>query len=241
MSETFDPYTLLFLLLAVVIFLRLRSVLGRRTGNERNPYDSYSAGDARSESARAPGQDKVIPMPRTREMAGDIKPSAEEIETQLSKFAPEGSALSKSLMRIIKVDPNFEPEHFIRGAKAAYEMIVMAFAEGNRKSLKQLLSGEVFDGFSAALDEREKRSESVESSFVGISKANIVEANLKNKLAQVTVKFVSELITSTHDKEGRVIDGDPNAVREVTDIWTFAREVSARDPNWKLVATEAAN
>lgn len=216
-------------------------MLGRRTGNERNPYDSYSGEDARSNGARAPGQDKVIPMPRTREMVEDAKPSAEEIETQLNKFAPEGSALSKSLMKIIKVDPDFEPEHFIRGAKAAYEMIVMAFAEGNRKTLKQLLSGDVYDGFESALDERDKKKEAVESSFVGISKADIVEASLKNKLAQVTVKFVSELITATRDEEGRVIDGDPNAVREVTDIWTFARETSARDPNWKLIATEAAN
>lgn len=180
-------------------------------------------------------------MSRTREMVEDAKPSAEEIETQLNKFAPEGSALSKSLMKIIKVDPNFEPEHFVRGAKAAYEMIVMAFAEGNRKTLKQLLSGDVYDGFESALDERDKKKEEVESSFVGISKADIVEASLKNKLAQVTVKFVSELITATRDEEGRVIDGDPNAVREVTDIWTFARETSARDPNWKLIATEAAN
>jgi len=241
MSETFDPYTLLFLVLAVVIFLRLRSVLGRRTGNERNPFDSISAGEARNNGARAPGQDKVIPMPRSHEMVDELKPSAEEIETQLNKFAPQGSALSKSLKQIIKVDASFEPEHFIRGAKAAYEMIVMAFAEGNRKTLKQLLSGDVYDGFSSALDDREKKSESVESSFVGISKADIVEASMKNKLAQVTVKFVSELITATRDEEGRVIDGDPNAVREVTDIWTFAREISARDPNWKLIATEAAN
>ncbi len=216
-------------------------MLGRRTGNERNPVDPYSAEDARSNGARAPGQDKVIPMSRTREMVEDAKPSAEEIETQLNKFAPEGSALSKSLMKIIKVDPDFEPEHFVRGAKAAYEMIVMAFAEGNRKTLKQLLSGDVYDGFESALDERDKKKEEVESSFVGISKADIVEASLKNKLAQVTVKFVSELITATRDEEGRVIDGDPNAVREVTDIWTFARETSARDPNWKLIATEAAN
>ena len=241
MSETFDPYTLLFLALAVVIFLRLRSVLGRRTGNERQPFDPFSTGESHNDGAHAKTQDKVIPMPRTRESAGDMAPSAEEIETQVGKFAPKGSPLAKSLMQIIKIDPSFEPEHFVRGAKAAYEMIVMAFAEGNRKSLKQLLSSEVYEGFSSALDEREKQGESVESSFVGIGKADIIEANLKNKLAQITVKFVSELITATRDKEGRVIDGDPNAVREVTDIWTFAREVSSRDPNWKLVATEAAN
>ena len=240
MSESFDPYTLLFLALAVVIFLRLRSVLGRRTGNESH-YDPSSSGDARKEAARADGQDNVIAMPRGQELATNMAPTAEEIEEQVAKFAPRGSTLSKTLMKIIKIDPSFEPEHFATGAKAAYEMIVMAFADGNRKSLKQLLSSEVYEGFSSALDERKKKSESVDSSFVGISKADIIEAKLKNKLAQISVKFVSELITSTRDQEGRVIDGDPNAVREVTDIWTFAREISERDPNWKLVATEAAN
>ena len=241
MSESFDPYTLLFLALAVVIFLRLRSVLGRRTGNESQHYDPYSSGDVRNEPARADGQDNVIAMPRGQEPATNMKPTAEEIAEQVAKFAPKGSALSKTLMKIIKIDPSFELEHFVKGAKAAYEMIVMAFADGNRKSLKQLLSSEVYEGFSSALDEREKKSESVDSSFVGIGKADIIEAKLKDKLAQITVKFVSELITATQDKEGRIIDGDPNAVREVTDIWTFAREISERDPNWKLVATEAAN
>ena len=241
MSESFDPYTLLFLALAVVIFIRLRSVLGRRTGSERSHYDPYSSDDVRNEPARADGQDNVIAMPRSQEPAANMTPTAEEIEEQAAKFAPKGSTLSKTLMKIIKIDPSFEPEHFVKGAKAAYEMIVMAFADGSRKSLKQLLSSEVYQGFSSALDERKKKSESVDSSFVGISKADIIEAKLKNKLAQITVKFVSELITSTRDQEGRVIDGDPNAVREVTDIWTFAREISSRDPNWKLVATEAAN
>ncbi len=120
-------------------------------------------------------------------------------------------------------------------------MIVMAFAGGNRRTLRQLLEKEVYDGFVGAIDDREKRGEKVDSSFVGIDRADIIEAELKRKMAQVTVKFVSQLITSTRDKDGKVIEGDPKKVREVTDIWTFARDTSSRDPNWKLVATEAAN
>ena len=118
-------------------------------------------------------------------------------------------------------------------------MIVTAFAEGDRKTLRNLLSREVFDGFVAAISQRESRGEKIEFKFVGIDKAEVTEASLKNGTAQVTVRFVSKLVSATHDKDGTVIDGDPVHVGDVTDIWTFARDVSSRDPNWKLVATES--
>jgi predicted lipid-binding transport protein (Tim44 family) len=238
-GETFDIYTLLFLVLAVVIFLRLRNVLARRTGNERQPYDPYAAPDAKSNGAGAAGQDKGVPLPR----ANNAEEKDEEIgvEERLEKFAPKGSPLSKGLLSIVKSDPSFDPEQFIEGAKSAYEMIVMAFAGGDKKSLGQLLGQDVYEGFVGAIEEREERGEKVDSSFVGIDKASIIEAECKRKSAQVTMKFVSELITATTDKKGKVIDGDPKKVREVTDIWTFARDITSRDPNWKLVATEAAN
>jgi predicted lipid-binding transport protein (Tim44 family) len=240
MNETFDIYTLLFLILAVVIFLRLRNVLGRRTGNERQPYDPYAASDAKSNGASASGQDnKVVPLQRGRET--ETEEQAVDVEELLKKFAPKDSPLSKGLKSIIKSDPSFDPEEFLQGAKAAYEMIVMAFAGGNKRTLQQLLGEDVYDGFIGAIDERDERGENVDSSFVGIDKADMIEAELKRKSAQVTVKFVSQLITATTDKKGKVIDGDPKKVREVTDIWTFARDLTSRDPNWKLVATEAAN
>lgn len=239
MNETFDIYTLLFLILAVVIFLRLRNVLGRRTGNERQPYDPYAASDAKSNGAGARGQDKVVPLQRGRD--SETEEQAVDIEELLKKYAPKDSPLAKGLLAIAKSDPSFDPEQFLQGAKSAYEMIVMAFAGGNKKALQQLLGEDVFDGFVGAIDEREKRGENVDSSFIGIDKADMIEAECKRKSAQVTVKFVSQLITATTDKKGKVIDGDPKKVREVTDIWTFARDITSRDPNWKLVATEAAN
>lgn len=239
MSESFDIYTLLFLILAVVIFLRLRNVLGRRTGNERQPFDPYEASDAKSNGAGARGQDKVVPLQRGRDTQSEVQ--AVDVEELLKKFAPKGSPLAKGLMAIVKSDPSFDPEQFLEGAKSAYEMIVMAFAGGNKRSLRQLLGEDVYDGFIGAIEEREERGETVDSSFIGIDKADIIEAERKRKSAQVTVKFVSQLITATTDKKGKVIDGDPKKVREVTDIWTFARDITSRDPNWKLVATEAAN
>ncbi len=239
MNDTFDIYTLLFLILAVVIFLRLRNVLGRRTGNERQPYDPYAASDAKSNGTGARGQDKVVPLQRGRDT--EAEEQAVDIEELLKKYAPKDSPLAKGLMAIAKSDQSFDPEQFLQGAKSAYEMIVMAFAGGNKKALQQLLGEDVFDGFVGAIDEREKRGENVDSSFIGIDKADMIEAECKRKSAQVTVKFVSQLITATTNKKGKVIDGDPKKVREVTDIWTFARDITSRDPNWKLVATEAAN
>jgi len=117
----------------------------------------------------------------------------------------------------------------------------MAFAQGDEETLKNLLGDDVFDGFSRAISEREERGEKHESNLVGIDKADIIEAEVKNRIAYVTVKFVSDLVSVTRDSDGEVVEGDPKKVREVTDIWTFARDTTSRNPNWKLVATEAAN
>jgi predicted lipid-binding transport protein (Tim44 family) len=240
MSEAFDIYTLLFLVLAVVIFLRLRNVLGRRTGNERQPFDPYSAPDQK----RGPKTNEpVVALPRGRSspLGEAASRSVEDIEAKLGGHAPKDSPLARSLTQLMRADPNFDPNHFLDGAKAAYEEIVMSFARGDEASLQQLLGNEVFEGFEGAIRERESRGERMESNLVGVDKADIVEAEVKNRTAYVTVKFVSKLISVTRDAEGEVVEGDPKKVREVTDIWTFCRDVTSRNPNWKLVATESAN
>ena len=243
MSEAFDIYTLLFLVLAVVIFIRLRNVLGRRTGNERPPYDPYATPEAKR--ARPEANEPVVALPRGRSSRGPAAeasvPSVEDLEARLGRHAAKDSPLGQSLTGLMRADPGFDPNHFIEGAKAAYEMIVMGFAQGDDATLKQLLGSDVYDGFERAIRERERRGEKVESSLIGIDKADIIEAEVKNRTAYVTVKFVSELISVTRDAEGEVVEGDPKKVREVTDIWTFARELGSKNPNWKLVATEAAN
>jgi predicted lipid-binding transport protein (Tim44 family) len=243
MSDAFDIYTLLFLVLAVVIFIRLRNVLGRRTGSERPPYDPYAAPDAKRPGAPE-ANEPVVALPRGRSGRAPVEasvPSIEDIETRLGRYAAKDSPLGQSLTALMRADPGFDPGQFLDGAKAAYEMVVMSFAQGDVATLDQLLGSEVFDGFQRAIREREERGETVESSLVGIDKADIIEAEVKNRTAYVTVKFVSELISVTRDADGEVVEGDPKKVREVTDIWTFAREVSSKNPNWKLVATEAAN
>jgi len=239
MNDSDSIFTIIFLALAVVIFLRLRSVLGRRTGNERQPFDPYS----RSERPRE-GGDKVISLPPRQQGREAEAPAhrAEElvdVETRIKTVADPASALGGQLKTLIASDPSFEPKPFIDGAKMAYEMVVTAFAEGDRRTLRQLLSRDVYDGFVSAISDREERQETIEFKFVGVDKAEITEATVRGGTEQVTVRFVSELISVTRDKENRIVDGDPGKVSEVTDIWTFAREVGARDPNWKLVATES--
>jgi predicted lipid-binding transport protein (Tim44 family) len=140
---------------------------------------------------------------------------------------------------IARDDKSFDAKQFVGGARAAYEMIVSAFAEGDRRTLKNLLSREVYEGFEQAIRDRESRGDKAETRFVSIDKSDIIGAELRNRTAQVTVRFVSQLISVTRDRNGNVIEGSPEKVTDVTDVWTFARDVTSRDPNWKLVATEA--
>ena len=232
--EFFDFGTLFFLVAAVVIFFQLRNVLGRRTGNERPPFDPYTAGRS-AKDAPAKSSENVVSLPRKR-AAGEA--AAEDAYASIDAFEKPGSDLNKGLRAIKDADPGFDPKTFVDGAKMAYEMIVMAYADGDRKTLKNLLSREVFDGFVAAIADRESRSEKVESSFVGIDKIAIVSADMKGGEAHLTLRIVSELISATRNKAGEVIDGDPETVAEVKDVWTFARDTRSKDPNWKLVATE---
>ena len=232
--EFFDFGTIFFLVAAVIIFYQLRNVLGRRTGHERPPFDPYTKRDA-ADAPEGPA-DNIVALPKRKKAGGD---EADSRYSEIDKFAKPDTAINKGLRAIKDADASFAPKSFLEGAKTAYEMIVMAFANGDRKSLKNLLSREVYDGFVEAIAGREARDEKVQSSFVGISKADIVGAEMKDGEAHVTIRLVSELISATLDKSGEVIDGDPETVAEVKDVWTFARDTRSRDPNWKLVATEA--
>ncbi len=233
MNSPFDPVTIVFLLLAVFVIYRLRAVLGQRTGNEPPPVP-------RDSSSRTDGGN-VIPLPNQaaqpqRDPAvGSAEPPAE----RWKGVAVPGTPLAEGLDQVAGADPGFEPKGFLNGARGAYEMIVMAFARGDRKSLKDLLSKDVYDGFVTAIGDREGRGETVESTFVSIEKAEIVEAGLKGRQAMMTIRFLSKIITVTKNSAGAVIDGAADKIVDVTDIWTFSRDTTSRDPNWRLVATEA--
>jgi len=233
----FDIYTIIFLALAVFIFFRLRSVLGQRTGRERPPYDPYSARDA----VRSPASDKIVTLPQRPAEPAVSRPAepAPPPADRWKDVAESGSSVAAGLDAIVAADPSFDVKHFITGARTAYEMIVTAFAEGDRRQLRNLLSREVYDGFDAAISERESRGETAETRFVSIDGSTITAAEFRARTAQITIRFVSKLITVTRGRSGNIIEGNAEKVTDVTDVWTFARDISSRDPNWKVVATEA--
>lgn len=235
MNQAFDPLNILILAVAVFIFFRLRSVLGTRTGHERR-YDPVSGTTGKEAQAK----DNVVPLPGREAKDEPEHMSDEETEKVpvWKGYAEEDTPVAKGLDEIAAADPGFSPKSFLEGARIAYEMIVTAFAQGDRKSLKPLLSRDVYSGFTQAMDERLSRGETLESRFVGIDKCDLVNAALAGRKAQVTVRILSQMITALRDREGKIIDGDDKHVSEITDVWTFEREVSSSDPNWKLVATE---
>lgn len=238
--QNFDILTLVFLGLAVFVIYKLRSVLGTRTGTEKPPADMFDRRppvDQQGEGPAANGASNVVPMPNLRR---DAPPAMAEPEARLAGVVSKESPAHAGLVGIMADDPSFDPAEFLGGAKAAYEMIVLAFANGDRKTLKDLLAKDVYEGFESAIRDRETRNEKVETQFVSIDKAEISDALLRARNAQVTVRFLSKLITATRDAAGAVIDGSPEKVIDVVDIWTFSRDTTSRDPNWRLIATESA-
>lgn len=238
MQDSFDVTTIIFLALAVFVIWRLRSVLGQKTGAERSPFrpvernrtEPQTRGEGRSEGdnvVRLPGADRAPPAPQAapaRDWRGIAEP---------------GSSVAGGLEQVVQVEPSFDPRAFVEGAKKAYEAIVVAFAKGDRKTLRSLLAREVAEGFEQAITERERRNQTAETTFVSIDKAEITRVEVKNRVAQITVRFLSNLINATRDAEGKVVDGNAETVVEVPDVWTFARTLGSRDPNWQLVATDA--
>jgi predicted lipid-binding transport protein (Tim44 family) len=232
-----DIYTIIFLALAVFIFLRLRSVLGQRTGSERPPYDRAAPNVVQ----RTQDNNNVVPMPGAVIDQAPLAPSADVAPADRWKdIAEPGTPLATGLDAIVAQESSFDPRHFLSGARSAYEMIVLAFANGDRRALKDLLSSEVYDSFDSVIKDREKHEQKTETRFVSIDKAELVSADARDRSAQLTVRFVSQMISVTRDKTGAIVDGNPDKVADITDVWTFARDTSSRDPNWKLVGTGSA-
>lgn len=219
---------ILFAMIAAFLVLRLRSVLGRRSGHERRPPDLVS-----QRKQDAAGNDNVVELPdRTKEAADD-----EDFGTEAESEDP----LADGLTQIRIADSSFDPQEFLAGARTAFEMVVENFAEGNAKALRTMLNDEVFENFAAAIKQREEAGETLETTLIGIKNAETLEARMEGRTAFITVKFVTEQVNLTRDKSGEVVDGDPSRVTDVTDIWTFARNTRARDPNWTLVETRSQN
>ena len=230
-------------LVAIFLILRLRSVLGKRTGNERPPArDPFSpptppptGGPPRIGDAPS-GNDNVIPLPNG---------SAPSQRPPLAVNAPGGirsavlPAAAPGVSAIRSVDPGFEPTGFASGARAAFTTIVEAFAKGDIGSLQALLDSQTFASFKAAISGRLERGEKAETTLIGFEASDIASAEMQGNFAQVTVRFVSEQINVLRNADGQIADGNPNEVQKVVDLWTFRRDTKSSDPNWLLIKTES--
>ena len=231
-----DVTTIVFALLAIFVVWKLRSVLGTRTGNEQPPLETLrrrtpdpAPDDGARTVLRFPGG---APEPTKAPDTPDRRAAWLRIAGVTEQVIPGLEAISAA-------DDSFDPKTFIEGANAAYEMIIMSFAAGNRAALQDLLSKEVFESFAAAIAEREQRGETVDTTFVSIDRTTIEDAQLRMATAQVSLRFQSKLITATRDRSGKIVDGNSDKVVDMVDVWTFARETTSLNPNWLLVATEA--
>jgi predicted lipid-binding transport protein (Tim44 family) len=209
---------ILFAMIAGFLVLRLRSVLGRRTGNERRRELFMRRA--------APAPEKLASLAEP-----DKRPARQGDESPGSDEPVEG------LNRIRRADPNFDPAHFVEGARSAFAMIVEGFARGEKDTLRPLLSKEVFQRFATAIDERAAAKETLETRIERLDSVEIAEADLLGRTAQITLKLVSHQINVTRAMDGSIVDGDPTNPVEKSDYWTFARDTRSSDPNWILVAT----
>jgi predicted lipid-binding transport protein (Tim44 family) len=207
---------ILFAMVAVFLGLRLRAVLGRRTGTEqrREPLPRPAEGP----------RDNIVALPERR-------------ETPNGATGP--AAVESGLAAIRTADPSFDPDPFLKGARGAFAMIVNAFAAGETATLRPLLSDEVYERFNEAIRTRLAAKETHETRVDTIKSADLVEASLNGRTAFVTIRFVSDQVNVTRAADGTVVDGDPDRVVEKTDFWTFARNTRSQDPNWLLVATRS--
>jgi len=214
-----------FAMIAAFLVLRLRSVLGRRNGHESGHRDPFVASSGADQTS-----DKIVHL--------SDQSVAEEAEDRVDA-AEADAPLAEGLAKIRRGDSNFDENEFLSGARMAFDVILSAYAEGNDQALEPMLSPQVYGNFTHAIEDRKRAGETVDETLVGIKECAILEASMDGRTALLTVKFVSEQISVTRDRDGEVIDGDPNAVIEVTDFWTFARDTRSRDLNWTLVETRS--
>lgn len=215
---------LLLAMVAGIILFRLYTVLGRRTGNEREPQDRLRRIEA---GAAQPAAENALALP--------------DRATASPQQSEERDGVAGALAAISRADRTFEANHFLEGAREAYRQVVTAFAARDRDSLRPLLSDEVYSAFDAEIRTHEERHETVKYALIGFSEVSIVHAELKGRIAEVTVHFAAQFVSSTTDANGLVVEGDAKAVRDVVDIWTFDRDTRSSDPNWTLVATASGS
>tara|TARA_B100000902_G_C27295963_1_gene909932 strand:- start:681 stop:1298 length:618 start_codon:yes stop_codon:yes gene_type:complete len=203
MNEAFQYLDILILaVLAGLVLLRLRSVLGRRTGNEKTDTSSFNYEASNTDT---------------------------KVETQIKSPVIDRSSESG--------DNWFDTKDFLNGANKAYELIVTNFENGNKKALNPLLEKSVLSNFNEVIDQRNSDGHIVEFSFIGIESSEIIHKDLKSDPMEVTVRFISEMITCIKNSKEEIVSGSINQVQKITDVWTFTKNKKIKSDNWLLSAT----
>jgi predicted lipid-binding transport protein (Tim44 family) len=223
-----DPINIVLLIAVAFVFWRLKGALGERTGFEKPPVD---LAQYRREKAKKTEDSKVVEGEAIRMPADEDRPSV------WSGYAKDDSDVALGILNIAERSPGFTAKTFVEGAKMAYEMVLNAFAKGDKAALKPLLSRDVYDGFAAAIDARVRAGQTRKMEFVGVKHVEVVAARLDGNRAEVTLRMIGEMVAATIDKQGETIEGNQNALREVHDTWTFERDVTSKNPNWLVVDT----
>lgn len=234
MSDGFQFFDIIFLaMLAGFVILRLRSVLGRRTGNERPPSEEmqrrYEGATEKPATATIGGQNAGVDGPTIAGSAGDVT----EYEIDLDERSPAFEGIEAIRQR----DRSFDLHGFLTGARGAYDLILNGFWDGDREAFRPFVSDEVFHQFDEVIREREQEGLSLDNKLERVRRIEVVAARIHGSMAEIVLRFVSDAIFVTLDSEGRVIEGNPVDELEVQDIWTFERDLNSRDPNWTLVST----
>ena len=229
MHDGIDITTVIFALLAVFVVWKLKSVLGTRVDIERRPPPS-------SPAPNPAGEGNVVRLPTAGQRQAE--PAPEPAAQRLELYAKTDKG-RQGLSAVIAADPSFDAGRFIAGARMAYEMIIGAFAAGDRATLGNLLSPEVLASFSAVIDQREAAGEQASTKLVSIDSLEVVDGAVRDGAAQVSLRIAAKMINAVRNQAGEVVSGDASTVVSTDDLWTFSRQIDSRDPTWRLIATES--
>ncbi|CUH39403.1 mitochondrial import inner membrane, translocase subunit [Jannaschia seosinensis] len=216
-----DAVIQLLVLAAIALFLviRLKNVLGTRTGFEKPPVTDSG--------------------PRRDDVRRDFEVIEGGPDRDITDHVEDGSESAKALAAMKLAEPGFNVTEFVSGARQAYEMILMAFENGDLTPVEGFLSDDVYDAFLSVISDREDKGLKVDANFIGVRETSLTEAEFDRATdeGQITIRFVCEITSVVKDSEGTIVEGNPNEIKKQRDVWTFARIMGSEDPNWKLVAT----
>jgi predicted lipid-binding transport protein (Tim44 family) len=229
---------IVYAIIAAGLVLWLRGLLGTRTGSERerpNPFTSHPDAQQQQQKPGAAQPGRALPAPPVNGLTENGEP---DLRSRLGRNMGIASAeAERGLLEIARASKGFDLGLFMAGAQEAFPMIVEAFAAGDRRTLKDLLSPEVYASFDKVIAEREARGETATMEIHAVRRAEITAAHIAGKTAFITVRFTADETGVVRDADGKLLSGNPDRVSETIDLWTFGRELRARDPAWLVYET----